>query len=61
MHCNVHSDCSSLITVDKNLTLAPRPRWRSLITTVLIFLPIRQHVADPRTIRQLVNLLKVFL
>ena len=50
-----------LITVDNNLALAPRPRWRSLITTILIFLPIRQHIANSRTIRQFVNLLKVLL
>ena len=51
----------SLIAIDKNLTLAPRPRRRSFIAAILISLPIRQHGADPRTVRQLVNLLKVLL
>ena len=50
-----------LITIDKNLTLAPRPRGRSLITAILILLPIRQHVSDSRTIRQFVDFLEVLL
>ena len=50
-----------LIAIDKDLTLAPRSRWRSFITAILISLPVRQHGADPRTICQFVNLLKVLL
>ena len=49
------------IAINEDLTLAPRPRRRSISTAILIPLPIRQHVADPRTIRQPVNLLKVLL
>ena len=43
------------------MTLAPRPRRRGFITAILIPLPVRQDVADPRTIRQLVNLFEIFL
>ena len=56
--CILHS---FLITIDKNLTLAPRPRGRSLITAILILLPICQHVSDPRTVRQFVNFLEILL
>ena len=48
-----------LITIDKNLTLAPRPRGGSLITAILISFPVRQYIANSRTIRQFVYLLEV--
>ena len=49
------------IAIDEDLTLAPRPRRRGIVTAILIPLPVRQHVADPRAIRQPVNLLKILL
>lgn len=57
---NVRIDSSLIITIDKDLTLAPRPGWRSCITTVFISLPIRQHSANPWTVRKFVDLLKIF-
>lgn len=54
-------DLYPLIAIDKDLTLAPRSRRRSFITAILIPLPIRQHIADPRTVGQFVNLLEVLL
>ena len=55
------SDGTTSIAVDEDLTLAPRPRRRGISTAVLIPLPIRQDVADPRTIRQPVDLFKILL
>ena len=55
------SDGTTSVAIDEDLTLAPRPRRRGIITAILIPLPIRQHVADPRAIRQPVNLLKILL
>ena len=61
MSFNVETFSFSLNTIDENLTLAPRPRRRSRITAILIPLPIRQHVSNPWTIREFVDLLEIFL
>ena len=54
---------SLLPVADGDLTLAPRPRRRpprcSVVATVLVPLPVRQHTADPRAVGQLVHLLEV--
>ena len=55
------SDGTPSIAINEDLTLTPRPRRRGIITAILIPLPIRQHVADPWTIRQPIHLLKVLL
>ena len=57
----MHKNPSPLIAIDENLTQAPHPRRRGVISAILILFPIRQHGADARAVRQFVYLLKVFL
>ena len=50
-----------LIAINEDLTLAPCPRGRGVITAILVLFPIRQYGADARAVGQFVHLLKVFL